>query len=125
MPWHYVLAASVTPVDAAAGSLVSYILGYGPVGVVVIAFAFRLIVPKGTVDEAVERARADLVAENTRLIEEKREAEEHLRASSERVVPLLESFVSATGTLIPILQGLVRYTLPERPPPDDDRRPRR
>ena len=112
----------MSPVDAASGSIISYLLGYGPIGVIAIAFALRLIVPKGTVDDAVERARADLVAENKRLLEEKQHAEEQLQATASRTVPLLENFVQATGTLIPILQGLVRYAIPEHTQDHDDPR---
>ena len=111
MPWLAVLAASVTPVDAAAGSIISYILGYGPIGIIALAFAFRVIVPRSAVDEAKEQARKDLVEENKRLIAEKAHAEEQrddaLKIAQVQLVPLLIQFTATTGALLPLLQELV------------------
>src|SRR5262249_15743954 len=101
--------SAVTPIGAAAGDLVSYILGYGVLGVVALAFAFRYIVPKG----AVEEARADLIKENERLRQEKAHAEdqrdEALRIAQTQIVPLLTSFNATSSALLPLLQELVRY----------------
>lgn len=105
------LAASVTPVDSATGSLVGYILGYGPIGIIALAFAFRFIVPRSAVDEAKEQARRDLVEENKRLIAEKTHAEESrddaLRIAQEQIVPLLVTFNATVAALLPLLQELV------------------
>jgi hypothetical protein len=114
MPWLAVLAAhasSVTPVDAATGSLVGYILGFGPIGIIALAFAFRFIVPRSAVDEAKDQARADLVEENKRLITEKTHAEEKadeaLRIAQVQIVPLLVQFNATIAALLPLLQELV------------------
>jgi hypothetical protein len=104
-------ASSVSPVDAATGSLIGYILGYGPIGVIALAFAFRFIVPRSAVDEAKEQARRDLVEENKRLVTEKTRAEEQrddaLKIAQVQIVPLLIQFTATTGALLPLLQELV------------------
>lgn len=110
MGWWIILAGTeVTPVGQATGDIVSYILGYGVLGIVAVAFAFRYIVPRG----AVEAARADLIAENKRLREEKAHAEEQrdeaLRIAQTQLVPLLTSFTATSSALLPLLQELVRY----------------
>ena len=114
MPWPSLLAvyaASVSPVDSATGSVVGYILGFGPIGIIALAFAFRFIVPRSAVDEAKEQARRDLVEENKRLIAEKTHAEESrddaLRIAQEQVVPLLVTFNATVAALLPLLQELV------------------
>jgi hypothetical protein len=117
--WVTIAGSSVGPIDNAASSIVGYILSYGPLGIVVLAFAFRFIVPRGTVDEARKEARTDLIAERDRLLEEKRDAEdqrdEALKVAREQVIPLLINFTSATQSLLPLLQGLI--TQHERNPP--------
>lgn len=104
--------SSVTPIGSATDSIVSYVLGFGPLGIVVLAFAFRFIVPKGAVEEARKEARTDLLAERDRLLEEKRDAEdqrdEALKVAREQLAPLLTSFVSTTSALIPLLQEIIR-----------------
>ena len=116
MPWPALLAtyvASVSPVDSATGSIVGYILGFGPIGIIALAFAFRFIVPRSAVDEAKDQARADLVKENERLIKEKAHAEEQrddaLRVANDQVVPLLISFNATVSALLPLLQELVSH----------------
>lgn len=112
-PWPLIvsLAASVTPVDAATGSIVGYVLGFGPIGIIALAFAFRFIVPKSAVDEAKDQARRDLVEENKRLIEEKSKAEEArddaLKIAQTQIVPLLVTFNATVSALLPLLQELV------------------
>lgn len=117
------------PLDGA----VSLVLNYGVLGLVALALVFRWLVPKGAVEEAREQGRADVIAERDRAIARADKAEERadkaetdlkaaLRFTAERTAPMLEQFVSATSTLIPILQSLVRYGLPagrEREPVDD------
>lgn len=107
------LAGSVSPVDAATGSIVGYILGFGPIGIIALAFAFRFIVPRSAVDEAKDQARADLVKENERLIKEKLHAEEQrddaLRVANDQIVPLLISFNATVSALLPLLQELVSH----------------
>jgi hypothetical protein len=114
VPWPALLAtyvASVSPVDAATGSVVGYILGFGPIGIIALAFAFRFIVPRSAVDEAKDQARRDLLKENERLITEKTHAEEQrddaLRIAQEQIVPLLVSFNATVAALLPLLQELV------------------
>lgn len=107
--------AGVTPIDSAQTSIVGYILGYGPLGLVVLAFAFRWIVPGKSVEKAVETARAearkDLIAERDRLLAEKREVEEQrddaLRVARDQVAPMLTQFVATTSALVPLLQEIV------------------
>lgn len=117
MTWLIVIASqalgsSVTPLDAATGSIVGYILGYGPIGIIALAFAFRFIVPRSAVDEAKEQARRDLVEENKRLIAEKAHAEEQrddaLKLAQVELVPVLVQFTATTTALIPLLQEIVR-----------------
>ncbi len=121
MPWLAILLAqgpssSVTPVDQATGSIVSYVLGYGVLGVVALAFAFGWLKSGRTSerDRATARAeaRADLEAELARTIARAERAEEQrdeaLRMAQTQLVPLLSSFTSTTGALIPLLQEVVR-----------------
>ena len=111
MLWPAILTASVTPIDTATGSITTYVLGFGPIGIICLAFAFRFIVPKSAVEDARQIARIDLEKENERLLAEKRRAEEQrdeaLQAVSSQMVPLLQSFVTTTSTLIPLLQEVV------------------
>jgi hypothetical protein len=102
---------SVTPVGTVTSDLVSYILGYGVVGIVALAFAFRFIVPASVVKEAREQARADIKAELERVLAEKRAVEEQrdeaLRVARDQFVPILTSFTASASSLIPLLQELV------------------
>ena len=111
MPWLAIFAASVTPIDSATGSIVGYVLGFGPIGIIALAFAFRFIVPRSAVDEAKEQARRDLVEENKRLIIEKTHAEEQrddaLRVARDQFVPLLVQFNATVAALLPLLQEMV------------------
>lgn len=116
MPWLALALSQVpspaTPVDAATGSIVTYILNFGVLGVAAVALAFGWLVPKSTVTRARAEARADLEKENARLIAEKEKAEEQrdeaLRVAQTELVPLLSSFTATTGALIPLLQEVVR-----------------
>ena len=105
------ITASVSPVGTATSDIVTYILSFGPVGVVALAFAFRFIVPAKAVDDAAHRAREDLIAERGRLIDEKTRAEEQrddaLRLAQTHLVPLLTTFTATTSALLPLLQELV------------------
>lgn len=105
--------SDITPVGQATGDLVTYILGYGVLGVVALALAFRFLVPAKALEEVRETARGDLVAENARLITraEKAEAQrdEALKIAQTQLVPLLSQFTATTAALIPLLQELV-YT---------------
>jgi hypothetical protein len=106
---------TVTPLGAATGDIVTYILSFGVLGVVALALAFRFLVPKGT----VEAARADLLAELDRVRAEKTKAEEQrdeaLRIAQTQLVPLLTSFTATASALLPLLQELVRYRDREEP----------
>jgi len=110
MPWHALLAAAADP-GSPVDSAVTYVLNYGILGVVALAFAFRFIVPRSAVDDARTQARADLSKENDRLIKEKAHAEEQrddaLRIAQDQVVPLLVSFNATVAALLPLLQELV------------------
>jgi hypothetical protein len=120
--WLALLASggpSTNPVASATSDLVTYILGYGVLGVAVIAFAFRLIVPA----KALNDARRDLERENARLITERDKAEAErdaaLKIAQDQLVPLLVSFTAASQSLLPLLQDLVamREGGRERNPP--------
>jgi hypothetical protein len=113
--------ASVTPVDAATSSVVGYVLGYGPLGVIALALAYlffkgwRLMSPaRETVitGEGRAQARADLEKELDRVLAEKRQAEEQrdeaVKMAQTQLVPLLVQFTATTTALIPLLQELVR-----------------
>jgi hypothetical protein len=106
-------ASSVTPVDAGTSSLVSYILGFGPLGVFALAMVWLLFrgwhlvspdVEAGIRRDARDQGRADLERENARLITERDEA----LKTAQALVPLLATFTSTTTALIPLLQELVR-----------------
>lgn len=107
--------ASVTPIDSASDSVVGYVLGFGPLGLVVLALAWllfrgwRLVSPEAAA-AIREEGRKDLVAERDRLIAEKHAAEqqrdEAAKVASD-LAPLLSSFIASTGALIPILQGII------------------
>ena len=142
MSWLHVLAVAVpiaitplaaaSPVGDVAGDITTYILGFGPLGVGVVLYTLRVIVPGKAVDEAREQARADLLKETERLITEKAEAErqrdEARKFATEQLVPLLGQFTAATSSLLPILQELIREREMNRDREDRravDRRPRR
>jgi hypothetical protein len=111
LPYLAILATSVTPVSAATGDVVSYLLDYGPVGIAAVLFGLGYIVPRTAMTTAVASAREDLVAENVRLIAENTrliaERDAALKIAQEQVVPLLTSFVGTTSALLPLLQDLV------------------
>jgi hypothetical protein len=132
-PWLMAIG-SVSPVSSAAGDIVTYVLGFGPLGVGVVLYTLRVIVPGKAIDEAREQARADLLKETERLIAEKAEAERQRddarQFATEQLVPLLGQFTAATSSLLPILQELIRdrEQRGERDREDrrgTDRRPRR
>lgn len=113
------LALSITPVDSAASNVTQYLVGYGPVGIFLVVLAFLLYRGWGLYSPARLRAekeacRADLIAENARLIAEKTKAEQQrddaLRAAGDQLVPALLSFTSATNALLPLLQKMVTLT---------------
>jgi hypothetical protein len=114
--WPYLLAGAISPVGNASGDVVTYILGFGPLGIGVVLYTLGIIVPGKAADKAAaaarETARADLVRENERLLEEKHRIEEErnaaLNVAQEQLVPLLTSFVATSQSLIPLLQELVR-----------------
>lgn len=115
------LAAAVTPVDAAGGSVVGYVLGFGPLGIIALALAWlifkgwRLVPPNADAanKETVRlEARADLLDERARVLAEKTrieaERDEALKIAQTQIVPLLSTFTATTGALIPLLQEVVR-----------------
>jgi hypothetical protein len=103
--------SNLSPISAATNDIITYVLGYGVLGIVSLAFAFRFIVPRGAVAQAREEGRADLLKENARLIDEKRQAEEQrdeaLKIANQQILPVAVSFSAAAQSLIPILQTLV------------------
>lgn len=119
MTWLQLLADSpVSPIGTASGDVVTYILGFGPIGIIAIAFATGWLVPKGAVKEAREQARADLRAELDRTIAEKKTAEEQrdeaLKVTRDSLIPALIQFTSATQNLLPLLQALISQRQMER-----------
>ena len=132
MLWHFLSVATptgVTPLDNAGNSVIGYLLSFGPLGIFALAMAWlsfkgwRLMSPKDAARarrEAREEGRADLIAERDRVLEEKHKAEserdEALRTARTELVPLLQSFVATTSTLVPLLQEIVlhREALPRR-----------
>jgi hypothetical protein len=104
-------AAAGGPVDAATSSLVNYILGYGILGVAVLAFMVGLIVPRKALSDARKEAREDLERENGRLIEQNRilaeQRDDAVKIAQTQVVPLLTSFNATMTALLPLLQRLV------------------
>ena len=104
---------AVTPVDAGTSSIVGYVLGYGPLGLIALALAYlmfrgwRLVPPSwepGIRTTARAEARADLERENARIITERDDA---LKVA-QQMIPLLTQFTATTAALIPLLQELVR-----------------
>ena len=121
MPWMAVLASSVTPVDAATGSIVGYLLGFGPLGIIALALSWlifrgwRLMSPSGEAAitaAARAQARADLEKELARTLAEKTHAEDQrddaLKVGREQIAPLLIEFNATIAALLPLLQELVR-----------------
>ena len=108
-------ASSITPIGAATSSITDYIIGFGPLGIMALAFGWvlykGLLVPAARADAEREKARTDLLEENKRLIAEKTRAEEQrdaaLHIAQDQLVPLLINFTSATQSLLPLLQQLV------------------
>lgn len=112
---------SLTPIDSATDSILGYLLGYGPIGIIALALGWlifkgwRLISPVGEAqirDAARNESRADLLAERDRLLTEKQQAEdqrdEALTIARDQLTPLLQSFVATTSVLVPILQEIIR-----------------
>lgn len=114
MPWlpYSLIAESVTPLGSVTGDAVSYLLSFGAIGIGVVLFGLGFIVPRSTMTTAVASARADLVAENARIIAEKEQIaeqrDEALKLATDQLVPMLVSFTAATQSLLPLLQELVR-----------------
>jgi hypothetical protein len=107
-----IIATSVSPIGAASGDIITYILGFGPLGVGIVLFALGYLVPKPVKDSAVAAARSDVIAENERLRTALARAEEQrddaLRVARDTVVPLLTTFNATVASLLPILQDVVR-----------------
>ena len=61
--------------------------------------------------DAIEAARADLLRENERLLARAEKAEnqrdEALRIAQTQLVPLVTSFMTTSGAMLPLLQDLV------------------
>lgn len=98
-------------------ALINTILGSAGAGtaIMVVLFLLGLVNTKHAMDEVKsERDRANARAEKAEARAEQIEEQLNsaLKFTAERTAPMLESFVSATNTLIPILQGVVRYGLP-------------
>jgi len=78
--------------------------------------------PRAVMTNAVLAARADLVAENIRLIAEKQADEEQrdeaLKLARDQVVPLLTTFNASVASRLPILQDVVRQQEEGGPRPD-------
>jgi hypothetical protein len=111
---------SVTPIDQATSSLVSYIVSFGAIGIFTLLAGWlllrgwRLVSPaelESIREKARDEGRADLLAERERIIGEKHAAEdqrdEALQVARDQLFPLLTNFTAATQALLPILQGQV------------------
>lgn len=103
---------SVTPIDAAATSIIGYIASFGVLGYVTLALVFGWLKPGRAAERERTQARADLEAELARVLAEKKEAEQQrddaLKFARDDLVPILTSFNATTTALIPLLQELVR-----------------
>lgn len=117
----HVTSASVTPVDAATGSVLGYLFSYGPVGIFLVALAYLLykgwrLVPPGHETQvraaARDEGRADLLKEldrsDARAARAEGQRDESTRFATDQLVPLLVNFNATTAALIPLLQELVR-----------------
>lgn len=108
-----VATSNISPVGSAASDILTYILGFGPLGVGVVLYTLRVIVPGKAVDEAREQARTDLIEENRRLVAEKdaavRKADDALKFAQDQLVPLLLAFNASVSSLLPVLQRLAAY----------------
>lgn len=111
------LAVAVSPASAVTGDVLSYLLGYGPVGLGLVALCWLLYRGWGLYSPSRLKAekdacRADLEAQVSRLIAERDKAQqqrdEALRAAGDQLAPLMIAFTGATNSLIPLLQELVR-----------------
>ena len=116
MPWTYLavmlpLAEATSPIGTASGDIVTYILGFGPLGIGIVLYTLGIIVPGKAVKDAIAASRADLLEENKRLIAEKEKADAErlaaLAVANDKLVPIVASFVATSGSLIPIMQDLV------------------
>lgn len=98
-----------TPVGAAADSLISYVLGYGVLGVAVVAFTFRLIVPRSAIDDG----RRDLLKQvgylEAKLAATEKQRDEAMDLARTQLVPMLMSFNATSDALIPLLRELVTF----------------
>lgn len=134
MPWYTFSALAMgvsdgTPsLDAAPGSIVSYALQYGVLGVFALAMAgllfkrWRLISPSEEVrirEESRKEGRADLLAQRERDLAEiarllalaerlGQQRDEALEVARDQIAPLLSQFTATTGALVPILQEIIR-----------------
>jgi threonine dehydrogenase-like Zn-dependent dehydrogenase len=142
---HIALSHGVTasnPAGDPLGAATATVLGYGVTGALVIVLAFvlyrgtftrtsdadaRLAAAKADADARVAAARVDLLRENEelrgKLTQAERELREAINFTRDQWVPLLQQFVSATGSLLPILQRVTaRYDeLPSRHWEHDER----
>lgn len=109
----------VPPIGSPGESVASYLLGFGPLGLMVLVLA--LVLYRGVFilaktaekdkTDAVALARADLLAENERLLARAEKAEgqrdEAMRIAQDKLVPLATSFTVTMGAFVPLLQELV------------------
>lgn len=123
MPWYLSLALDtpLTPADQATSSVTGLVLGYGPIGVAVLALAWlmfrgwRLTSPAQEAAAraaAREEARADLLRENehvnAKLEQTEAQRDEALKVAQVELVPVLVQFTNTTTALIPLMQEAVR-----------------
>jgi uncharacterized protein YlxW (UPF0749 family) len=114
---------AVTPVGAASGDFISYILSYGVLGVVAVIVAAALyrgwqISSPAQRDKERAEARADLEQHNAQLRDDREKLQarceqlegqvsDALKVSRDQLVPLLLNFTAATNSLLPLLQDVV------------------
>lgn len=94
---------------------------FGVLGLLILAIFFGWIWAKPAVDAlrtGKDEAIANLIAERDRLIQERDDAEAQRDAAiaiaQDKIVPLLISFTTTAGTLIPLLQDLVQERRDDR-----------
>jgi hypothetical protein len=98
----YELATAVSPADAAAGNILTYVLGFGPLGIGAVLYQLGLIVPKPVL------SRADASADQWRTAYEAEHAahqatREALAVASDRAEAAVEA-AKVTNKLLDAVQ---------------------
>jgi hypothetical protein len=103
--WLPYLATTITPVASVTGDVLSYILGFGPLGIGVVLYQLGLIVPKNIL------ARADANAEQWRkAYEDEHAAHQATRESLAVANDRAEAAVEAAKVTTKLLEAVQRKT---------------